>query len=411
MNENPPANATPPVVIAPDDSATKFNSPKFLWPAALVLVVLLYFGIAYLVDVFTHEATDDAFIAGHVVSIAPRISGQVAAVHVLDNQMVRSNDLLVEIDSTDYAMTVAQKTAAAEAQQASCQTMLAGWQLMQAKVTTAEADVRKAQADADSADSTAKKTQADLERAQDLLKQKTVSQQEFDSTQAANTKAQADLKSANENVIEANSRVVEANRTLDAAWAQVATVQAQLREAQTNIAAAQINLAYTKICAPADGRVTRKAVEAGDYVQTGQQLMSLVPPEVWVVANFKESQLKSMKPGQPVIVAIDALGGKEFRAHVDSVQAGSGAQFSLLPPENATGNFVKVIQRVPVKIIFDDALPADHVIGPGLTVTPSVQVRQFVLPAWAITLMAIIIAGPSVLVFVLVTNRKSVAQK
>ncbi len=240
-----------------------------------------------------------------------------------------------------------------------------------------------------------------------MLKQKTVSQQEFDATQAANTKAQADLKSAQENVAEANSRVDEANRTLAAAWAQVGTVLAQWQEAQTNIAAAKINLAYAKLFAPANGRVTRKAVEAGDYLQTGQQIMSIVPEEVWVVANFKESQLKNMRPGQPVTVEIDALGGQAFAAHVDSVQAGSGAQFSLLPPENATGNFVKVIQRVPVKIVFNEALPADHVIGPGLSVTPSVQVSNFVLPAWAIALIALIIAGPSVLGFVFVTRRNT----
>ena len=166
-------------------------------------------------------------------------------------------------------------------------------------------------------------------------------------------------------------------------------------------------MSYAKIFAPADGRVTRKAVETGDYLQVGQQIMSIVPEEVWVVANFKESQLKKMQPGQPVIVAIDALGGKEFRAHVDSVQAGSGAQFSLLPPENATGNFVKVIQRVPVKIIFDEPLPADHVIGPGLSVTPGVQVSKFILPAWAIALIALIIAGPSVFIFIFVTRRKT----
>ena len=201
MNETP-ASPPPPVK---NGNGRPIQSAKIVWPAAVALAVLLYFGIALLVEVFTHESTDDAFIAGHVVSIAPRIAGQVAAVHVLDNQLVRSNDLLVEIDPADYAMIVAQKTSAADAQQASYQTMLAGWQLMQAKVTTAEADVRKAQADADAAESTAKKTQADFERAQDLLKQKTVSQQEFDATQAANTKAQADLKSAQENVIEAGS--------------------------------------------------------------------------------------------------------------------------------------------------------------------------------------------------------------
>ena len=385
----------------------KFQSPFFLWPAALALAVLLYFVISYLAAVFTHESTDDAFIAGHVISIAPRISGQVAAVHVLDNQLVRSNDLLVEIDPADYAMTVAQKVAAANAQSASYQTMLAGWQLMQAKVTTAEAAVRKAQADADAAEATAKKTQADFERAQDLVKQKTVSQQEFDTTQAANTKAQADLKSAQENVAEASSRVEEANRTLAAAWAQAGTALAQWQEAQTNIAAAKINLAYTKIFAPADGRVTRKAVEAGDYLQAGQQILSLVPPEVWVVANFKESQLAQMAPGQPATVEIDALGGKEFRAHVDSVQAGSGAAFSLLPPENASGNFVKVVQRVPVKIVFDEPLPADKVIGPGLSVTPNVQVSKFVLPVWAIALLALALAAVAVFAFRFFAGRKA----
>jgi membrane fusion protein (multidrug efflux system) len=158
------------------------------------------------------------------------------------------------------------------------------------------------------------------------------------------------------------------------------------------VAAANLNLSYTKIFAPCDGRVTRKAVEAGDYLQVGQQIMSIVPETVWVVANFKESQLEKMRPGQPVIVAIDALGGKKFRAHVDSVQAGSGAAFSLLPPENATGNFVKVVQRVPVKILFDEPLPAGQTLGPGLSVTPSVQVRSFAPPAWAIAVVAVVLA-------------------
>jgi membrane fusion protein (multidrug efflux system) len=208
-------------------------------------------------------------------------------------------------------------------------------------------------------------------------------------------------------VIEARSRVEEANRTLAAAWAQVGTVQAQWREAQTNIAAAKINLSYTKIFAPADGRVTRKAVEAGDYLDKGQQIMSLVPMEVWVVANFKESQLEKMQTNQPVTVEIDALGGRKFRAHVDSVQAGSGAQFSLLPPENATGNYVKVIQRVPVKIVFDDPLPADHVIGPGLSVTPGVQVSTFKFANWIIALTAILLTIAAISIFTFFSGGKT----
>jgi membrane fusion protein (multidrug efflux system) len=138
--------------------------------------------------------------------------------------------------------------------------------------------------------------------------------------------------------------------------------------------------------------------------------MSIVPEEVWVVANFKESQLAKMTPGQPATVEIDALGGKEFRAHVDSVQAGSGAAFSLLPPENATGNFVKVVQRVPVKIVFDEPLPAGFVVGPGLSVTPSVQVSKFALPAWLIGLAALALTGVAVLLFKFLTNRNAAAK-
>jgi membrane fusion protein (multidrug efflux system) len=186
-------------------------------------------------------------------------------------------------------------------------------------------------------------------------------------------------------------------------------VKAQWEESLTNVAAAQLNLSYTKIFAPGDGRVTRKQVEVGDYLQAGQQIMSLVPTDVWVVANFKESQLRKMQTNQPTLVEIDALGGRKFRAHVDSVQAGSGAAFSLLPPENATGNFVKVIQRVPVKIIFDEPLPADHTIGPGLSVTPSVQVSSFNFPDWAIALIAIVLAIASAFVFQKFLNRKTEA--
>jgi membrane fusion protein (multidrug efflux system) len=407
MSENPPATpSSPPPPAKNGKMNSRLRSPWFIWPAAAALAVLLYFGIVLLVDVFTRESTDDAFIAGHIVSIAPRISGQVAAVNVLDNQLVRSNGLLLEIDPADYAMTVAQKQSAAESQNANYRTMIAAYELMGIKVDTAKAAARKAQADADSAEATAKKAQADFDRAQELRKENTTSQQEFDAAQAANQSAQADLKSARENSAEEASKVDEAGRTLAAAREEAGAALAQWQEAQTNVAAATLNLSYTKLFAPADGYVTRKAVEAGDYVQAGQQLMSIVPVEVWVVANFKESQLKKMKPGQPVTVAIDALGGREFRGHVDSVQAGSGAQFSLLPPENATGNYVKVIQRVPVKIVFDEPLPAGHVIGPGLSVTPSVQVSKFVFPAWVIALIAIIIAGPSALIFIFVTNRK-----
>ncbi len=401
MNESKPT-------AAPTVNGTrlaKLNSPLFLWPAAAALAGLLFFALSYLNGFLTHESTDDAFVEGHVVSIAPRISGQVLAVHILDNQFVHSNDLLVDIDPADYAVKLGQKQTAAETVAANYKAVLAGYELMRTKVATAEASARKAKADAEASAATAKRAEADFERSQELLKQNTVSQQEFDAAKAANTSAQADLHSAEENTVEQASKVDEAKAQLDATEAAVGMVLSQWNEAQTNVAAARLDFSYTKIFAPGDGRVTRKAVEAGDYVQTGQTLLSIVPNEVWVVANFKESQLKHMKPGQPALVEIDAL-GKTLRAHVDSIQAGSGARFSLLPPENATGNYVKVVQRVPVKIVFDEPLPADHTIGPGLSVTPDVQVGLFSLPDWATALAAIILAVAAAVGFQSALRRK-----
>jgi membrane fusion protein (multidrug efflux system) len=401
MNESNPT-AAPAVNGA---RLAKLHSPLFIWPATAALAVLLFFALSYLNNFLTHESTDDAFVEGHVVSIAPRISGQVLAVHVLDNQLVRSNDLLVEIDPADYAMTVAQKQSAADAQESSYKLALAGFELMRVKVTTAGAVAQESKADAAAAEATAARAKADFERSQELRKQNTISQQEFDSAQAVAQQAEANLNAARQKAAADESRITEAGAQLNATEAGVSMALAQFRQAQTGVQSAQLDLSYTKIFAPSEGRVTRKAVEAGDYVQTGQTLLSIVPNEVWVVANFKESQLKHMKSGQSALVEIDAL-GKTLRAHVDSIQAGSGARFSLLPPENATGNYVKVVQRVPVKIVFNEPLPADHTIGPGLSVSPDVQVSSFSLPDWALALAAIILAFTSAFAFRSILNRK-----
>jgi membrane fusion protein (multidrug efflux system) len=401
MNESNPTAA--PVVNGA--RLAKLNSPLFIWPATAALAVLLFFALSYLNGFLTHESTDDAFVEGHVVSIAPRISGQVLAVHVLDNQLVHSNDLLVEIDPADYAMTVAQKQSAADAQESSYKLALAGFELMRVKVTTAGAVAQESKADAAAAEATAARAKADFERSRELQKQNTISQQEFDSAQAVAQQAEANLNAARQKAAADESRITEAGAQLNATEAGVSMALAQFRQAQTGVQSAQLDLSYTKIFAPSEGRVTRKAVEAGDYVQTGQTLLSIVPNEVWVVANFKESQLKHMKSGQSALVEIDAL-GKTLRAHVDSIQAGSGARFSLLPPENATGNYVKVVQRVPVKIVFNEPLPADHTIGPGLSVSPDVQVSSFSLPDWALALAAIILAFTSAFAFRSILNRK-----
>lgn len=402
-----PAPAAPAPAPREKASLKAFGGSRLFWPAAVALGGLLFLGIDFLAQAMTHESTDDAFIAGHVIGIAPRVAGQVAAVLVRDNQLVRSNDLLVELDPADYRMTSEQKKLSAEAQTANYETILASLEVMKAKLDTAGATARQSQADADAAAATSSRAGADFTRAQDLRKLNTISAQEFDSAQAAERQAAASLNSARQKAVADASKVKEAEASLNAAKSAVGMALAQSHSAEKEADSAKLNLSYTRILAPADGRVTRKAVEAGDYVQTGQQLMALVPTDVWVQANFKESQLKDMSPGQPVTVEIDALGGKKFRARVDSLQAGSGAAFSLLPPENASGNFVKVVQRVPVKIVFEDPLPADKVIGPGLSVTPSVQVNQFVFPAWAAALIAVVLDAVTVLLFLRLAARKT----
>jgi membrane fusion protein (multidrug efflux system) len=405
MNENKSVPTNPLSPAKNGAKLAKLNSPWFIWPATGVLAVLLFFGLDYLVTALTHESTDDAFIAAHVVSIAPRIAGQVSAVHVLENQMVRSNDLLVEIDPAVFSTTAAQKQSSADAQEANYKAFLAALDLMTVKVATAEATADQSKADADAAQATDARAQADFQRSQELRKQNTISQQEFDAAQAAVSEADANLAAAKQKAVADTSRINEAKATQTATEASVGMAFAQFRQAQANVQAAQLDLSYTKIFAPCDGRVTRKSVEPGDYVQTGQTLFSIVPNDVWIVANFKETQLKHMQTNQPALVEIDAL-GRSFRAHVDSIQAGSGAAFSLLPPENATGNYVKVVQRVPVKIFFDEPLPADHTIGPGLSVTPSVRVSRFEIPGWAIGLLTLVLAGAAQFVFRSVLNRK-----
>jgi len=217
-------------------------------------------------------------------------------------------------------------------------------------------------------------TVSDLTRYQALAEKDEVSRQILDHAKAANELSAADLSSA----------------------------KAELQQAQ-------LNMSYTKIIAPQDGRITRKSVEAGAFVGVGQALFAIVPNETWVVANFKETQLRHMKAGQTAEIKVDAYGLK-LAAHVDSLQSGTGSKFSMLPPENASGNFVKVVQRVPVKILFDEPLPAEHVIGPGLSVTPSVEVGKFALSAWAVAFIAIVATGIGVFLLYLVSGRKSGGQ-
>jgi membrane fusion protein (multidrug efflux system) len=324
--------------------------------AILIIVVILY----YREFIAPYESTDDAFIDGYVTLISPRVSGQVARLMVTDNQEVKAGDVLVEIDPRDYETSLSQAKAdlAAANSQAN---------QSRAQVNVSEAKVAQAQAAVTAAEAEAQRATDDLKRYENV-ESRAVSKSAIDL-------AQAQARSANANLVAAYSQTNAAEAEVVLSKAGVETATAAVQQAEAKLQQAELNLSYTKIIAPMDGRVTARTVQAGNYVQPGQALMALVPQVVWVVANFKETQLTYMKPGQPVELSVDAYPNKKFKGKVDSLQAGTGARFSLLPPENAVGNYIKVVQRVPVKIIFDEELPTNLDIAPGMSVVPEVKVK------------------------------------
>jgi membrane fusion protein (multidrug efflux system) len=347
----------------PDSPHTPaFKRPAVIISVSVVLIILIVGGLLYYLHARHFESTDDAYIDGHVTQISPQVSAPVRVLHIDDNQLVHKGDLLVELDPIDYQVALAQ----AQAQRVAAQGRLSQ---AEAQVGAAKAAVIQAAAQIDTAQITFDNATRELKRYQEV-DERARSRQILDNVTAAQANAQAQLKDAQAHKTSAEASVTTAEAAVKAADGEVRTADASVKHAE-------VNLSYCRICAPSEGRVTQRTIEAGTYVQTGQALFSLVAPEVWITANFKETQLQHMRPGQPVTVRIDAFPGTTFSAKVDSIQAGSGSRFSVLPAENATGNFVKVVQRVPVKIVFDQRpnQDTDRLLSPGLSVIPKVRVR------------------------------------
>jgi membrane fusion protein (multidrug efflux system) len=301
-------------------------------------------------------------VDGHVVQISPQVAAQVLVLHIDDNQFVRKGDLLVELDPTDYNVALAQ----AQAQEAQAQGRL---EQARAQIEAAKASVPQALAQQDSAQASLDNATIDYERYKHV-DERARSKQQLDNAGTTLTNAAAQLEQAKAQVTVAQANVVTAEASAKAA-------EGDLKAAEAAVQRAQVNLGYCRIFAPCDGRVTERTVEAGNYVTTAQALFLIVDPNVWVTANFKETQLTHMQPGQPVTIKVDAFPGHKFQGHIDSIQAGSGSRFSVLPAENATGNFVKIVQRVPVKILFDHDANTNNapMLSPGLSVIPRVKVR------------------------------------
>lgn len=343
------------------------SAARAKWVLLLILVISVLAGVGYWYATRNDASTDDAFIDGNAILVAPQVSGTVVSLDVTDNQRVKAGDVLLRIDPRAYQAArdqAAANEAVAEAQLANAQASLDSVRV------TAPARLAQAQAQLAAARATQMKAQADLRRQHALPKQATT-QQDLDN-------AEAGMRSADAQVAQAEAALRSADvvaQTVAQADAQVKKLQGQIALAKAQLEQAELNLAWTVVRAPQDGWVTKRNVNAGNYVSPGQALLSLVTTQIWVTANFKEDELTRMRPGQKVDISVDAYPSLHLRGHIDSIQLGSGSRFSAFPAENATGNFVKVVQRVPVKIVIDSGLDPGAPLPLGVSVVPTVHLQ------------------------------------
>jgi len=350
-----------------DDKPPLYKRPLFWIILIVVAAVLIIGGTLFWLNKRQYQSTDDAFVDTHVVRLAAQVSGQLTAVAAADNRHVQAGALLATIEADATQASVAQ--ARAQALQADAQI-----QQSQAQVVSARAQRAQAVDQARDPEAQAAKAHADLDRYLRLrqLDAAAVAGTQIDQARQQAASADAQAAASRKNIANADAQIAVAQKQVKAAQAQKAGAEAQ-------IASAGVNFKHLDIRAPVSGQVVNRSVNVGSYVSAGSQLMAIVPDVMWITANYKETQITLMRIGQPVDIEVDAFPAVHFVGHVDSIQRGAGQAFALLPPQNATGNYVKVVQRVPVRILFDARNgapdPHNYAIGPGMSVVPTVKVR------------------------------------
>ncbi|MEW6437902.1 MAG: HlyD family secretion protein [Pseudomonadota bacterium] len=364
--------APPKAAPVPESKPAAPPAKKRRRPLTWIILLALFGGLGFTAYEYwlanrDYQDTDDAFIDGRAVTIAPRVSGNVISLDVSDNQFVKKGQALIHIDPSQYVIDVEN----AKANLATAEGQYAGFQYaaeVAKKNFPAQLDAAKAQLA--SAQAQLVRAQADYDR-QKSLPARATTQQEVDAATAALRQAEAQVANAQAQVEQA----LPVQQRIGETVAQVAQFHGEIDQAKARLDQALLNLSWTVVQAPQDGWITKRNVEVGTYVTPGQQIFSLVSPEVWVTANFKESQLANMRAGQPVEIGVDAYPDLHLKGHVDSIQLGTGSRFTAFPPENATGNFVKIVQRVPVKIVIDSGLDPKRPLSLGLSVEPRVKVQ------------------------------------
>jgi membrane fusion protein (multidrug efflux system) len=344
--------------------------------ALVVGVVALFFFLEYR---RTHVTTDDAFVDGRIHVVASKVPGTVLALHVKDNQFVNKDEPVLDIDPVDYRVALQEAQANLEMEKARLTEV-------QSRVETARKQLLEIRAALDASRSALKaqealawKADADLKRAEPLIKEQIVTQEYYDQRKTNHDVAGAQVKSARENVNRLEGSVEAQKALIRQMEAAVAPQQALIQQREALVEKAKLNLGYTKILAPASGYVTKRSAEVGNQVQAGQPLLAVVPlaqEQIWITANYKETELRDVKPGQKVEIKVDTYPGKVFRGRVNSIMAGTGSVFSLFPPENATGNYVKIVQRIPVRVTLDEGSDPDHLLRVGMSVVPTIFVER-----------------------------------
>jgi membrane fusion protein, multidrug efflux system len=326
--------------------------------ALVLLVVIVAAAVSFMVSNGGSQSTSDAYVEGRAIRISPKVSGQVLFLHIDDNQRVHAGEVLLEIDPVDYQAKLDQATAAVDAAESAVEQS-------KAAVLRAEAAVGESQAASHAAETEFKRRTSDYRR-YEAMGTDGVSAQQLetakDAADSADDQREAEVK-----------KMDAAKAELNVARTNVASAEAQVAAAKAQLRFALLQLQYTKVTAPESGRITNKNVEQGAFVSTGQPLMAIVPEDKWIIANFKEVQLAKMREGQPATVQVDSFPGVELHAHIQSLQSGTGSRFQLLPPENATGNWVKVVQRLPVKLVFEPNQPEFERLAQGMSVEVTVD--------------------------------------
>ncbi|MBI5188414.1 MAG: HlyD family secretion protein [Nitrospirae bacterium] len=344
---------------------------------AIIAIVGGITGYLYIQYKKIHITTDDAFIEGRIHTVSSKVLGTIKNIYVTDNQFVRKGAVLVEVDSEDFDVRVREASSALDAERTRLSELKYRLDASRQRFEELQAIVEAARANLELQEANMRQAEIDIKRAENLFREDFISKERYEKTKTGYDITLAQVKAANGELRQAEASLETQKALIKQTEAAIEPQRALIRQKEASLRAAELNRSYTKVYAPSDGYITRKSVESGNQVQAGQPLMAVVPlGDIWVVANYKETQLEKVRPGQRVEIKVDTYPKRIFKGRVDSVMAGTGAVFSLFPPENATGSYVKVVQRIPVKIVFEKGTDAGHVLRIGMSVVPTIIIKD-----------------------------------